>query len=213
MAQLSSVDYDAKRLYCHADTVIAGFDIIAAYFEVNALRQANLSGEQNRAHMLSAEGNIPKGAGIFTPKYGYLVAGWRIVPYGSVTHTLTLSSEPVSADGLSGRDVFDRSSLAVVVDIDEAYEKVEIREVNTGSGVTPTDITNITASVVASIYSRVIENGETFEEVIRLMRADAAGNIVVNGLQHKLKSADGLTDRIIANADAAGRTVTSTNGA
>ena len=134
MAQVANVDYGAKRIYCHADTVTSGFDIIAAYFEINVLRQLNANGEQNFAHMLSAEGNIPKGGGNFTPNYGLLETGWRIVPYDQVGHTLNLITEPVSKDNLSGRDVFDRTGILVAINIDEIYEKVEIREVAVGSG-------------------------------------------------------------------------------
>ena len=209
MTHVASVDYDNKRIHCHADTVGSGFDIIAAYFEINALREANASGEQNRAHMLSAEGNIPKGGGNFTPNYGLLASGWRVVPYPSVSHTLSLTSEPVSADGLSGRDAFDRSTLSVIVEIDESYEKIEIREVNTGSGVDPADITDIANAV----FGMVMEDGETFAEAMRLIRAEAAGSIVRSGDTHTIKSADGGTDRIVATANESGRTVTATDGA
>ena len=134
MTQVASVDYANKRIHLHLDTVTAGFDCIAAYFEINALILANANGEQNHPHMISAEGNIPKGGGAFTPRYALIESGWRFVPYAGVAHTLGLQTEPVSKDGLSGRDVFDRSTLNVIVEIDELYEKVEIRTVNTGSG-------------------------------------------------------------------------------
>ena len=60
--------------------------------------------------------------------------------------------------------------------------------------------------------TRVVEDGETFEEALRLIRAEAAGTITRAGTTHRIKSKDGLTDRIIANADADGRTVTATDG-
>jgi len=81
--------------------------------------------------------------------------------------------------------------------------------VTTGSGVTAQDKVDI----INGVFSRIIENGETFEEALRLIRAEAAGSIEVAGTTHNIKSADGLTDRITATADQTGRTVTATNGA
>lgn len=147
MTQVADVNYDTKRIFLHADTVTQGFDIIAAYFEINVLRQANANGEQLRAHMLSAEGYIPEGGGKFTQRYGLLRPGWRIVPYDGVSHSLVVSVKPVSQDGLSGRDVFDRAGLLVAVGIDEAYDKVEIIQVTSGSGVTEQDKTDIITGV------------------------------------------------------------------
>ncbi|MCP4489783.1 MAG: hypothetical protein GY820_21070 [Gammaproteobacteria bacterium] len=72
------------------------------------------------------------------------------------------------------------------------------------SGVTTQNIIDI----VDAIMARVIENGETFSESIKLIRAEAAGTIERTGDVHKIKSADGLTDRITATADVDGRTVT-----
>jgi len=135
MAQVASVDYDTKRVFLHADTVSAGFDVIAAYFEINALRAANAFGEQNRVHCMSAEGNIQKTTTTFTPRYGYVEPGWRFVPYdtgASTSYNLDLLAEIVSKDQLTDRDVFDRSGVAATVNIDPIYEKVEIRVITTG---------------------------------------------------------------------------------
>jgi len=142
MTQVASINFATKRINLHSDTVINGFDCIAAYFEINTIIN-NTPAYQRYSHMLSAEGNINKGGGVFTPKYALSESGWLYRPYDLVSHTLKLLVEPVSKDGLSGRDVFDRFGLTVVVNIDEVYEKVEIREVNTGSGVNAQDIIDI----------------------------------------------------------------------
>jgi hypothetical protein len=210
MTQVSSVDYDAKRIHLHSDTVVNGFDIVAAYFEINALRQANTTGEQNRAHCLSAEGNISKGGGLFTPRYGLLEPGWRVVPYDGVSHSLVMLVEPVSKDGLSGRDVFDRSPPfppSIDVDRDVGYSQFEVVTIATGSAVLDQDKTDIKNL----IFNEIVENGETLTQLLRLLRSNAAGEIEVDGTTHRLKSADGLTDRIVATADATGRAINSTN--
>jgi len=66
--------------------------------------------------------------------------------------------------------------------------------------------------LINRIYTYVIENGETFEEAFRLVRAEAAGSIVKIANQHEIKSNDGAKTRITATADEDGRTVTSTDG-
>lgn len=69
---------------------------------------------------------------------------------------------------------------------------------------------NVTA-IVNAVFARVIENGETFEEALRLIRAEAAGTITVNGTANEVKSADGTKTRILADADENGRTILSTD--
>lgn len=62
------------------------------------------------------------------------------------------------------------------------------------------------------IFDRDVENGETFEEQVRLIRAEAAGSIEKVGDVHRVKSNDGAKDRVVATADETGRTVTGTDG-
>lgn len=77
-----------------------------------------------------------------------------------------------------------------------------------GSGVTQADKDDIENQ----IFARIVENGESFEQALRIMRAEAAGSIVIAGAEHRIKSADGNIDRIIATADETARTVTATDG-
>lgn len=155
---VASVDYDTKRVTLHADTVLNGFDVIAAYFEINALRAANAAGEQYRRHCMSAEGNIAKTLTTFTPRYGYIEPGWRFVPHDTgvgQSYNLDLLCEIVSKDQLTDRDVFDRAGVACVVNIDPVYEKVEIRTVNTGGTTGPT-AAEIAAGVMVALFAATI---------------------------------------------------------
>ena len=85
-----------------------------------------------------------------------------------------------------------------------------LQTVTSGSGVTQQDKDDIENQ----IFARTVEGTETFEQMIRLMRALAAGNIVqqTDG-SYVIKSADGLTDRITGD-DAAngGRTISAVDG-
>ena len=67
-------------------------------------------------------------------------------------------------------------------------------------------------AIVAQVFSQIMAGTETFSEQIKLIRAEAAGSITVTGTENRIKSADGNKDRIVANADETGRTVTSTDG-
>lgn len=73
-----------------------------------------------------------------------------------------------------------------------------------GSGVTQQDKDDIEAQV----HAHIMENGETFEQQIRLVRAEAAGSIVKTGDIHEIKSASGTKTRITATANEDGRVVT-----
>ncbi len=66
---------------------------------------------------------------------------------------------------------------------------------------------------VEDIFDRVGENGETFGESLVLIRANAAGSIEQDGAgSYKIKSADGLTDRIEGDpAVNDGRDITATD--
>lgn len=72
-----------------------------------------------------------------------------------------------------------------------------------GSGVLQADY----VAIIDELMTRVMENGETFAEQQLLIRAEAAGSIEKTGTLHKIKSADGITDRITATADENGRNV------
>lgn len=134
MAQIETVDWPGKVLYLHADTATSGFDVIAAHFELHALAVANAADEQHYFEAMTAEGNIPKDnadpnlATRFTPRYGRLRPGWRLVPWDGASHLLELTVEVISDDGIADQDLFDRSLLppGIEVDIDTTYAQVEV---------------------------------------------------------------------------------------
>lgn len=66
--------------------------------------------------------------------------------------------------------------------------------------------------IINRLFLYVLENGESYAEAMRLIRAEAAGTIVKTGDQHEIKSSDGAKNRIVATADETGRSVTSTDG-
>ena len=66
--------------------------------------------------------------------------------------------------------------------------------------------------IVDAIFTRIIENGETFEQQLRLIRAEAAGHLTVSGNQVGIRDAANTKDRITATTDINGqRTVVVTD--
>lgn len=133
MTQLASIDFPNQRIYLHSDTVTQNFDGYLLYDDIRTFVQGNVAA-QGFDLPISKEGYVAKGGGAFTPRFIILDSGWRLVPYDGVSHTLEILVETISVDGVSDRDVFDRSTVLVEVDIDTAYSQVEIIEVNTGGG-------------------------------------------------------------------------------
>lgn len=130
-------------------------------------------------------------------------AGWRIKPPEQdieIQYTGSLLKNDQSLPIFNG---VDGNFSAFVYNVQPITTVVTI-----GSGVTAQDKIDI----IDELMTRIIENGETFAEAFRLIRAEAAGTITRTGTSHKIKSADGLTDRIEATADENGRTVTAVDG-
>lgn len=86
------------------------------------------------------------------------------------------------------------------------------RQVVTGSAVTAQDKLDIGAQAASDVFATIIENGESFLNQVRLMRAEAAGDIVKVGDVHSVRDAANTKDRIVATADEDGREVTAVDG-
>ena len=146
MAYIASEDYTAKRIYLHADTAIAtSLDLINVYLEHIIRRAVNANGERRFPRMVLSIGNESAG-GEFTPQYVDMQNGVRLVPYNT-SHAPLITPTPLisRAENLSGRDLFDRSSLTsgVEVDIDYRPEISGFKIVNVSGGGGSTDISSI----------------------------------------------------------------------
>jgi hypothetical protein len=207
MTQIASVNYSTLRITLHVDTATQGFDPALMQQEYRALRRTV---EANRLYdpMVSFQGNQAKGGGNFTAGQTLLRTLVRIIPHDADQQLDILNEILNIPDGLADRNVFDRTSTVSNVDIDPTYSPVEVREVVIGSAVTAQDKVDI----IDELMTRIMENGETFAEALKLIRAEAAGSITKSGTTHNIKSADGVTNRITAIADADGRTVIATDG-
>ena len=139
MAYINYEDYTAKRIYLHADTVVASsLDLINVYLEHIIRRAVNANGERRFPRMVLSLGNESAG-GEFTPQYVDIQNGVRLVPYNT-SHSPLIRPTPLisRSENLAGRDLFDRSSLSAGVEIDIDYrpEISGFKLVNIGSGLT-----------------------------------------------------------------------------
>jgi len=89
-----------------------------------------------------------------------------------------------------------------VVNASASVNTVEARLIiPSATTLTAQDIDNI----VDALFSRVIENGETFEQQLKLLRAEAAGKLSVTGTTVTIRDAADTKDRITATVDTSGQ--------
>lgn len=161
----------------------------------------NLKGE-----ILDPQGKIedPSNPGVFSQIILILNPEWQLQFWGGSGYTRIfggklvggVADEPIKATGTAG-------------DITVLESPVDGVTVAVGSGVTQQDKDDIEEQV----HTRVMEDGETFEQAMRLIRAVAAGSIVQQpDGSYVIKSKDGLKDRVEGD-DAAneGRTISATD--
>ncbi len=140
MPTVRLVDYEAKRIHLHVDTLGVPLDLLDVYRDVRALRAATPEHRQYRP-LIEAGGNVRKTATTFTQPYVRLLNGAAIVPFPAAQQ-LRVIREVFSDDGRYGVDCFDRSTVSslVDIDIDMQINPVEVREINVSgavAGLTP----------------------------------------------------------------------------
>lgn len=171
MAYIASEDYTNKRIYLHPDTFsMVEIDLINVYQEHIIRRKLNVNGERNFTKMVLAFGNEDIG-GEFTPRYVDLQQNVRLVPHDA-SHTPLITPTPLisRAESLSGSALFDRSSLTggVEVDIDYRPEKTGFRVVNTGSGIQPSDVTDIANASAIAVDSILTDDFDSTNATVDL---------------------------------------------
>ncbi len=174
MTQVATWDVVGRRFTLHADTRTAGYDPIEAYREWREYaRMTPLA--QGWPPLIDAEGNNPKGGGLFTPNRALLGDGVRVIPYDS-THTLRQTAEMIGS-GLSDFDLYDETTLAPTTAVSKLldYDKVEIREISTSGGTfTAADRAHLLA---IQRSTDIIEGPITLEEYQQIMLASQAGQV------------------------------------
>lgn len=134
-----------------------------------------------------------------------LLSGWKINSF-AVVGTLTVGDGNV-VSLVDGIDIFGPNVFVNFVNNTSAAGVL----VTGGSGVTPSDVTDIENA----IFDRIVEGAFTFEQMIRLVTASAAGAIeqAADG-SYTVRGVDAATARILGELGANNsRNVTARNGA
>lgn len=105
-----SWDGPNRRIYLNAD-VGDYFPIEDLYHEYRNQRRINEDFRKYDA-LLKAEGNVPKGAGAFTPRYVVLLDGTKIVPFDNTTQINQLG-DIITDDPDTDPLLYDTSTLTV----------------------------------------------------------------------------------------------------
>lgn len=101
----------------------------------------------------------------------------------------------------------NQATIGQDVDVGASTEQLTITpqpatiESSGATTLTPQDITNI----VDALFAKVVENGETFEQQLKLIRAEAAGKVAVSGNTVSFRDAADSKDRIVATVDEQGQ--------
>ena len=158
-----------------------------------------------RGEILKPEGKIedPSNPGVFSQIILILNPEWQIQFWGGSGYTRIfggklvggVADEPVKATGTAN-------------DLTVLESPVDGVTVVSGSGITQQDKDDI----VSQVFAEIMENGETFAEAMRLIRAEAAGKIIRSGATHRIRDAADSKDRIVATADENERTPTAIDG-
>lgn len=135
----------------------------------------------------------------------FLENGWRVRP-AELSHKLTLNGNLFTRE--PGQSVNVDTIGAYTVNVEQKVSTV-VRLLSPGD-TTLSDAEK--DDIINRLFLYILENGESFAETVRIVRAEAAGTIVKTANLHEVKSADGGKTRITATADEDGRNVTATDG-
>lgn len=156
---------------------------------------------------------VPTGSISLTGQVPIIQAGGNLsveVPVGSITLSglapIVSLTENIAIEVPAGSVTLTGQAPTVVAAVD-----VDIN-VPTGvvslTGLAPTVLTGNTTltdddiqNIVNAIFTYIVENGETFEEQLRLIRAEAAGKLLVSGTTVTIRDAADGKDRITATVD------------
>lgn len=141
-------------------------------------------------------------------------SGQEVAPYFFCRNDLGWRIKMPSADGeivISG-NLFPRSSSTDLFEATSGFDAFVRLEVSTRAVVVETGVSGLTAAESAILLAAstfdpttdLLETGETYQEALRLIRAEAAGKLAVSGSTVSIRDANDSKNRIVATVDSAG---------
>lgn len=125
---ISSIDGENRRIYL-AQGVTEFFPIEDLYHEYRNRRRLDTDGLRKWEPLLRAEGNVPKGAGAFTPRYVVLLLGTKIIPYDE-PDTLSQLGDMITDDPDTDPEIYDISQLTTAKTIFIQPSEAEVIQLN-----------------------------------------------------------------------------------
>lgn len=178
MAIIKSIDITTRLIYLDVGVTQLN-DLLAFWREYRGFRVANTDNTRLSHPIMTVIGGQSKGGGKYVGRIIDL-DGYKIVP-DDVDHSLDVTIEIIdSGNGLSGRNVFDRSGLVNNVNIDINIAPVEIVVVTTGGSSLTTEehdklMTGLDASIPPGVWD------ELRGEIVRKMlhnKVTKSGDII-----------------------------------
>lgn len=137
-----------------------------------------------------------------------LVGAANVSPYFFIRNDLGWRIRPFEADAsinIVGNLIPQDASLPIAIETNGAFTVLgfglqpQTQTIAVGSGVLPADID----AIEAQIFARVVEGGFTFEQLMRLLAASAAGDITQAGDgSYTITGVDETTARILGQLGA-----------
>lgn len=142
----------------------------------------------------SVEGGTPIGAtGVFTGATVLLINGWKVRP-ADHDHQLTLNGNLFSDDGIVSVPALTAAATVFV------SATVGAQGVSTSGSTAPT-----ASEVATAVWSRVLEDSFSADEMMRIMASALAGKVAVSGDSVTFRDLADTKDRIAATTDNAGQ--------
>jgi hypothetical protein len=168
---------------------------------------------------LKQVGGDDLGSGLYIPLYFFLLNGWRVRPLES-DHTLTIVGNLLpEGGGVPVVRTLGPYQVNVNYTVPVLAQGISVAG---GSGPSAEEIADAVVAALpsvdlsgipAAVWSRVIEDGLSAEQIVRILVAVAAGNATgLEGPNPVFNSLDNSKPRVLAEYLAGARTVTSRDG-
>ncbi len=155
MAIIASINITTRRI--QLDTGVRELDDILAFWrEYRDLRVLDTDSVRQSVPVMAIIGGQNKGGGDFVGRIIDL-HGYKIIPDDAV-HDLDVTVEIIDSGlQISGRNVFDRTTLSSAVNIDINIAPVEVITISSGSGLSTEEHDKLMTGLDASIPPAVLD--------------------------------------------------------
>lgn len=197
--RLTSVIFIPKADLSFISGTLYGLDTDAFRLELKGIEDSSEGMAFLRTHKHNTAVTV---AGVTYARFVEIINGYS-VEFEDGAYSVNLSG--------SNNNIFDIAAGILVQNQVQVIpnNSAGLIQVTSGSGVLPSDVTDI----VNAVFAHIVEDTETFNQQLRLMRAEAAGKLGVSGTTVTIRDAADTKDRITATVDTGGQRTSVTTDA